>query len=65
MFFHGASHEKVMSLYFLQLRLENIKVMANAKNKKATSCQLLSRSSQLLARSFFSRLFTCSLKLAA
>jgi hypothetical protein len=51
MFFQGTSPEKVMSLYFLQLRFENIKVMANAKNKKATSCQLLSRSSWLEASS--------------
>jgi hypothetical protein len=44
MFFHGASLEKVMSLYFLQLRFENIKVMAGAQNKKATSFRLFAKS---------------------
>jgi hypothetical protein len=40
MFFHGASLEKVMSLYFLQLRFENIKLMADAKNKQLIPCSM-------------------------
>ena len=41
MSFHGASHEKVMSLYFLQLRFENIKVMARAILKYRSNYSLL------------------------
>ncbi|MBK7428594.1 MAG: hypothetical protein IPI60_17050 [Saprospiraceae bacterium] len=58
MFFHGSSHEKVMSLYFQSVAAENIKVMAGAKNKKAASSRMFSGNSPFTAYSKQFWLFT-------